>query len=338
MLAQAYTVALQIDSLYTGKHCCMSTIISPHDKFFKAAMTDKRVATEFFNAHLPEPIKQAADFSQLQLCAGSYIDAELKTSFSDLLFSIPLAGYPGYLYTLVEHQSTPDKLMPFRLLKYLCAIWQQHIEQSGESQLPLIYPLVFYHGQQPYPYSTDIKDLIAAPQNLIEAVWGQPFQLIDTHILADDELKQRYWSGIMEYLLKYSAVRDILPYLQAVQPLLYFIDKAGAQDYISRIVRYVIATGEVPNQQDVIDTLKQGLSEQAASEIMTIAEQLRQQGYLRGISEGEAAILTRQLQRKFGTIPEHYLSRIRQADANTLLIWGEQLLFAESLPEIFTVN
>ena len=328
----------------------MSTIISPHDKFFKAAMTDKRVAAEFFTAHLPDRIKQAADFSQLQLCSGSYIDTELKTSFSDLLFSIPLAGYPGYFYTLVEHQSTPDKLMAFRLLKYLCAIWQQHIEQSGENQLPLIYPLVFYHGQQPYPYSTDIKDLIAAPRNLIEAVWGQPFQLIDTHSLADDELKRRYWSGIMEYLLKYSAARDILPYLQAMKPLLYFIDKAGATDYISRIVHYVLATGDTPNQSDVLNTLKQGLSEQAASEIMTIAEQLRQQGeqqgYLKGISEGEiqgiakgeAELLMRQLQRKFGTIPESYLSRIRQADADTLLQWGEHVLFAESLSDIFTVN
>ncbi|MHA2040139.1 MAG: Rpn family recombination-promoting nuclease/putative transposase [Promethearchaeota archaeon] len=35
-----------------------------------------------------------------------------------MLYTAQFGQRQGYLYLLVEHQSTPDKLMPYRLLKY----------------------------------------------------------------------------------------------------------------------------------------------------------------------------------------------------------------------------
>jgi len=41
------------------------------------------------------------------------------------------------------------------------------------------------------------------------------------------------------------------------------------------------------------------------------------------------------LKRKFGVIPEQYLVRIQQADAEALLEWGERLLEATTMKDIF---
>lgn len=62
------------------------------------------------------------------------------------------------------------------------------------------------------------------------------------------------------------------------------------------------------------------------------------EGIFRGIHEGEAALLLRQIKHRFGHVPEVYLQRIQQADAETLLIWGERVLDASTLEEIFNTN
>ena len=54
-----------------------------------------------------------------------------------------------------------------------------------------------------------------------------------------------------------------------------------------------------------------------------------------GRVEGEAAMLLRQLERKFHTLPESVRQRIASADAETLLVWGERVLDANSLDEVW---
>ena len=72
---------------------------------------------------------------------------------------------------------------------------------------------------------------------------------------------------------------------------------------------------------------------------MTLAQELIQrgqhQGIQQGIHQGEAAVITRQLKRRFRQVPASYLTRIEQADAETLLSWSDKILDAKSLEEVF---
>jgi len=60
-----------------------------------------------------------------------------------------------------------------------------------------------------------------------------------------------------------------------------------------------------------------------------------QAGRLQGRQEGEAALLLRQLTRKFGPLDESTRARVLAADAEQLMVWGERLLSAETLEELF---
>jgi hypothetical protein len=56
------------------------------------------------------------------------------------------------IYLLIEHQSSADRHMAFRLMRYAIAAMQRHLDK-GHTQLPLVIPLLFYHGQvSPWPY------------------------------------------------------------------------------------------------------------------------------------------------------------------------------------------
>ncbi len=62
----------------------------------------------------------------------------------------------------------------------------------------------------------------------------------------------------------------------------------------------------------------------------------RMEGRMEGLREGEALIFMRQFARRFGEAAlQRWRGRIEAADAETLLEWGERLLFAKTPEEIF---
>jgi hypothetical protein len=64
--------------------------------------------------------------------------------------------------------------------------------------------------------------------------------------------------------------------------------------------------------------------------VATLLEEGRQQGR----QEGEMAILLRLLALKFGPLPEPIAEKVRRADAETLLQWGERILTAATAEEV----
>jgi predicted transposase YdaD len=67
-------------------------------------------------------------------------------------------------------------------------------------------------------------------------------------------------------------------------------------------------------------------------EIVAIGEA---RGEARGEIKGEAKLLKRQLQHRFGPLPIWVLERIDMASAAKLEDWGEAILMASSLDEVF---
>jgi hypothetical protein len=62
----------------------------------------------------------------------------------------------------------------------------------------------------------------------------------------------------------------------------------------------------------------------------SFAERFRQEG----MQQGEARVLERQLQLKFGELPEEVRRRLEQADGRTLLEWSERVLTGSRLDEV----
>ena len=155
-------------------------IYNPHDRFFRLAMGNIEIAQDLFKANLPQKVLAEIDLGTLAIQSGSFVDEELKQSQTDILYHVKLKGdgKTGYLYILAEHQSTPEKIMAFRMIKYTFSIMQQHLNQ-GHQTLPLVYGLIVYTGKQtPYPYSTSLFDLFDR-KALAQEILYQPFQLIN---------------------------------------------------------------------------------------------------------------------------------------------------------------
>lgn len=137
----------------------------PHDKLFRTIFADTEEAALFLRAHLPAPLAERVAWSSLTLVETSFVDETLRESESDLLYTVQMkgAGEKAFLYLLFEHQSRPDPWMRFRLLKYMCRIWDELFKQNPEqSELPPILPVVYYQGEREWRYSTEFADLFPA--------------------------------------------------------------------------------------------------------------------------------------------------------------------------------
>lgn len=77
---------------------------------------------------MPAELRVICDLSTLKLESDSFVEDDLRQYFSDVLYSLKTTTGDGYVHVLVEHQSTPDKHMAFRLLRYAVAAMQRHLE------------------------------------------------------------------------------------------------------------------------------------------------------------------------------------------------------------------
>ena len=129
---------------------------TPHDAVFRQMLMHQAVAKDFLQLYLPAPFLAICELDSLQLVSGSFVEEDLRASYSDILYSLRTRHGPGYVYALIEHQSTPDKLMAFRLLVDLTVmpdnqiarhrrmamleLLQKHIRHRdlAELQVPLI--------------------------------------------------------------------------------------------------------------------------------------------------------------------------------------------------------
>ena len=121
----------------------------PHDSMVRAVLGDLAEAMSFLQQHLSPDVSQALNWSTLKLVEGSFVDEDLRDSEADLLYEVEQGAGEGslWLYILLEHQSTPDRWMRFRLLKYCCRIWDMNLaERPTPRKLRPIVPLVFYQG------------------------------------------------------------------------------------------------------------------------------------------------------------------------------------------------
>ncbi len=63
-------------------------------------------------------------------------------------------------------------------------------------------------------------------------------------------------------------------------------------------------------------------------------EQGREQGIEQGIRRGEAILLLRLIELRFGAADQDVMQRIHEADSETLLRWSDRILTAQSLSDL----
>jgi len=257
---------------------------TPHDATFRQFLTQPEIARDFMEIHLPAELRTICDLSTLKLESGSFVEDDLRQYFSDVLYSLKTTdGADGYVHVLIEHQSSPDKHMAFRLIRYAVAAMQRHLD-AGHKKLPLVIPVLFYTGKRsPYPYSTNWLQEFDDP-TLAGKLYTGDFPLVDVTVIPDEEIMGHRSMAALTLLQKHIRQRDLAELTDRLSAILLAGYLSSLQ--VISLIHYIIQAGESANAEAFVRELALRVP-QHEEELMTIAQQLEQKGIEKGIQLGE---------------------------------------------------
>ena len=255
---------------------------TPHDGLFKAFLSKPDTAKDMLETHLPAHLQTLCDLSTLKLESGTFLEDDLRPYYSDVLYSMKTECGDGYIYALIEHQSSPDEHMAFRMFRYAIAAMQKHLD-AGNKELPLVVPLLFYHGKtSPYPYSMNWLDCFTNPE-MAKILYSNNFPLVDVTVMDDSEIMQHKRIALLELVQKHIYQKDII---EIIKPLAILLSNDYHTDsQIRTLIEYLVTVGESQNVSTLLEELAQQVPKHEGV-LMTIAEQLIQQGEKKGIQKG----------------------------------------------------
>ncbi|MFD2022053.1 Rpn family recombination-promoting nuclease/putative transposase [Pseudocitrobacter faecalis] len=246
---------------------------TPHDAIFKTFLRHGETARDFLEAHLPF-LRPHCNLDTLKLEPESFLDEKLRSRYSDVLYSLQTGNGAGYIYVIIEHQSSPDDHMAFRLMRYAIAAMQRHLD-IGHKTIPLVIPILFYHGvESPYPRSMDWIDEFDDP-DLARQVFYNAFPLVDITVTPDDDIMQHRRMALLELLQKHIRQRDLSGLLEQLVTLLLLGYTTETQ--LKALVSYMFVEGNTENCSALLEKLAQRAPKHRET-LMTIAEQLEQKG------------------------------------------------------------
>ena len=132
-----------------------------HDKRYKKLFSHPTLIRQLLTSFVQEDFVRGLDFSTLERLDKSFITENFKEKESDLIYRIEFNTKPVYIYLLLEFQSTMDRCMALRILRYITEFYEYLVYVKKEkTPLPAVFPLLLYNGDGAWTAPTDIRDLI----------------------------------------------------------------------------------------------------------------------------------------------------------------------------------
>jgi hypothetical protein len=154
----------------------------------------------------------------------SFIDTHFQSKEADIVYKYTDGVNETIFYVLLEHQSTVDNKMMFRLLVYMMEIWRDYLNENKLSiapvenekekelfKIPAIIPIVLHTGSRKWNAPVSFSELIKNSEKYNGHIVNFESLLIDTAPIKDEKfLEQKSVISLVMYLDKAKDLKDFL--------------------------------------------------------------------------------------------------------------------------------
>ncbi len=125
-------------------------------------MKDPLDREQFLQNHLPPKFLKL--FSSTKPYPNSFVDKRMRKYESDLVLFNEQEN--TMLYILIEHQSSIDHRIEFRVQQYVMRILEDfvHKNKKNNKKLPFIFPIVVYAGKEKYTAAKMLWEICEYPE------------------------------------------------------------------------------------------------------------------------------------------------------------------------------
>ena len=299
------------------------------------------------------------DWNRAERINRSLISRDLEKQESDVIYLAPYRDRSGeaLVYLLLEHQSQPHPAMGYKLLGYMKELWdafdrnrpKRNRERGG---LPPIVPIIFYTGGRRWLLPQTLEVVPNAPDALrrfglrfepaVLSLRERPPEAFTGSTVAaalrvlreaeapTERLRKALSAAIIE--LERYATGQPASWREVIHFLLLLVRhkrKPAEREALYQIVTESVARPRRTTVRTIIKTDAQELIEQGEAQGII-------KGIERGILQGERKTLRRQLEVKFGPLPDDLLARIDQAGEAEFEEMAVKILTAQSFAEFLT--
>jgi len=294
-----------------------------HDGSYRLLFSHPRMVEDLLRGFLASEVPTG--LGRLERLSEIQVSDRLERREQDLVWRLRRPDGAPSLYLLLEFQSRPDPEMPVRMSVYRSLLVQalfrsREVPRPAES--PPILAVVLYNGLQRWTdrdASYRLVDMRRAP------LPADPGNLVAR--LCD---------------LERSRTPEVLARsLERLAPLLAGVEMADLRRAFNAFLRQSLLPGRFPEAQIPamleLEEMKPMLRETVKGWTQEWKREGLKEGLEKGRKQGEARLVIRQLELKFGSLRPEDHARIDAADAELLLAWGERVLTARTLDEVFAV-
>jgi hypothetical protein len=288
------------------------------DISWRQVLQHRTALRELVCDHVPElaPAVECLDFARARLVQTSFIDAAMRGLESDIVWRIPMRGRGAYvIYILIEHQSTPDRLMALRMFRYVGGLYGRIVTRASRKRrakeafaLPLVVPIVLYCGARRWNAPLRLEDLLPKAPLLREPIATLRYILIDVNALSGERLEhiENALSGL--FLVEKSRLLDWKKWLrQGIEQIIREKDKPFMESAYLFGYNVVRQRGDGRTLRRVRSWLRKRRTEDPRM-VQTLRQFIIKVGREEGLEEGLRKTLAslRKALRRRGVDPEAY--------------------------------
>jgi hypothetical protein len=321
--------------------------MSGHDSVYHKIFGHPGMVAELLREFVAEPWLDDFDLDGMERLNAKFHAGTGERRDGDMIWRIPRrGGGDAYLVLLLEFQSTPDRWMALRALVYAGLLWQHLVRERRlppDGRLPPVMPVVLYNGDPRWAIPLALRELVGLPEDSPLWRW-QPkmrYHIVDEGAFGEDDLATRDALAALLFRLEGSPGPErVVALADAV--LAWFARHPGFgelrpvfAELLGAMVGPLAPGVRVP--EDLLEARNMLASRAEDWKRQWLQEgrlEGRLEGEQKGRLEGEAALLLRLLERRFGALPDWARERVAAADAAALEEWGLRVLDAGSLDEV----
>jgi len=252
-----------------------------HDSGYKMLFSNHEMVRQLLTSFVDEDWIHELEFATLERIDKSFVSDKFEERESDIIYKVNLKGSEVYIFILLEFQSTVDRFMALRMLRYIAELYEYLVRNHKFKKLPAVFPVMLYNGDKKWTAPDELDNLI---ENTIPGVYIPRFRY---YKIAENEFDR-------EFLIKLNNSVAALFYTENCQA-------KELQHEINTIVELI--RGERPEEYkmfigwlayrfsgnpELVDEIKsiEEVKTMLSTSLKKYGEELKREGFEQGIAKG----------------------------------------------------
>ena len=234
-----------------------------HDKVFREVLSVKEEALYLINKAL-KPKKEIKE--EIELYNSKFVTSKYEYRESDIIYKVKNKN----IFFIIEHQSTVDYSMVYRMLEYSVEIMRQIIEGKENKRkaykYPLIIPIVIYTGDKKWNAKLCMREVREKIEWYEEK---EEISLVDINKYTREELLEE--KNILSKVMILEKSKNEAEFIENVEKILQKTEYKKIEK-LKNIIRYK-AEGII--EKDEIEELLKKVKNEKEEINMTLAERIK---------------------------------------------------------------